>query len=287
MTQGTVKFFNSEKGFGFISRAGRRRVRPLLGDPKRWLQVARGGSTSRVRGWQRPEGPRSPKRAPDLTRQLVRAAACQEITGRPRFACSQNSKWPSKSWRTHKTYGDGSPRMIRPAETARPPHTRNYLSLIVGTAQCRGDTREEFGLPRIEVLEPQVAAVIRVVQLPQQLHRLATVLSSVTVEAFAFSIFVARSARRSRLAAFALASPARGLAYRKLFVALRWSLLLGPSSVGNDRSPCSRHKPPHGRAQPRPELSSTRYTPNRCLTSSDLFERRRRSPTRDPITDQR
>ena len=39
MTQGTVKWFNAEKGFGFIAQAdgGAGRLRALLGDRQLWL----------------------------------------------------------------------------------------------------------------------------------------------------------------------------------------------------------------------------------------------------------
>ena len=40
MTQGTVKWFNAEKGFGFIEvEGGDRRIRTLLSYPRRRFQI--------------------------------------------------------------------------------------------------------------------------------------------------------------------------------------------------------------------------------------------------------
>ena len=55
--QGTVKWFSNEKGYGFIARrGGRRRLRPLLRDRRRGLQVPHGGPGGGVRRRRWPQG---------------------------------------------------------------------------------------------------------------------------------------------------------------------------------------------------------------------------------------
>ena len=59
MAQGTVKWFNAEKGFGFIAQEDG-------GDPVAGLQVPRREPEGRIRRHSGPQGPAGGERSPHL-----------------------------------------------------------------------------------------------------------------------------------------------------------------------------------------------------------------------------